>query len=48
MLHSQGEMGYPIYNRRKANWIGHLLRRNCLLKHIEGKREGGIELTGRK
>jgi hypothetical protein len=24
--------------RRKANWIGHLLRRNCLLSHIvEGK-----------
>jgi hypothetical protein len=20
--------------RRKANWIGHILRRNCLLKHI--------------
>jgi hypothetical protein len=24
--------------RRKANWIGHILRRNCLLKHvIQGK-----------
>jgi hypothetical protein len=24
--------------RRKANWIGHILHRNCLLKHIiEGK-----------
>jgi hypothetical protein len=20
--------------RRKANWIGHMLRRNCLLKHV--------------
>jgi hypothetical protein len=20
--------------RRKANWIGHILRRNCLLKHV--------------
>ena len=20
--------------RRKANWIGHVLRRNCLLKHF--------------
>jgi hypothetical protein len=26
--------------RRKANWIGYILRRNCLLKHvIKGKRE---------
>jgi len=26
--------------RRKANWIGHILHRNCLLKHvIEGKIE---------
>jgi hypothetical protein len=27
---------------RKANWIGHILRMNCLLKHvvIEGKMEG--------
>jgi hypothetical protein len=33
----------------KANWIGHILRRNCLLKHvIEGKLEGGIEMTGRR
>jgi len=24
--------------RRKANWTGHILRRNCLLKHVtEGK-----------
>jgi hypothetical protein len=35
--------------RRKANWIGHFLRRNCLLKHaIEGKIEGRIEMTGRR
>jgi hypothetical protein len=34
--------------RRKANWIGHILRRNCLLKHvIEGKLEGRIEMTER-
>jgi hypothetical protein len=26
---------------RKATWIGHILRRNCLLKHVtEGKIEG--------
>jgi hypothetical protein len=34
---------------RKANWIGQILRRNCLLKHvIEGKLEGMIEVTGRR
>jgi hypothetical protein len=33
--------------RRKANWIGHILLRNCLLKHfIEGKLEVRIEMTG--
>jgi hypothetical protein len=35
--------------RRKANWIGHILRRNCLLKHaIERKLEGRIEMIGRR
>src|SRR5215470_11221874 len=35
--------------RRKANWIGHILRRNYLLKHvIEGKIEGRIEGAGRR
>jgi hypothetical protein len=34
--------------RRKADWIGHILRRNCLLKHMtEGKLEGMIEMIGR-
>jgi hypothetical protein len=31
--------------RRKANWIGHILRRNCLLKHVI---EGKLEMTGRR
>jgi len=35
--------------KRKANWIGHILRRNCLLQLIiEGKIKGGIEVTGRR
>jgi hypothetical protein len=35
--------------RRKANWFGYILRRNCLLKQvIEGKLEGRIEMTGRR
>jgi hypothetical protein len=24
----------PTIKKRKANWIGHMLRRNCLLKHV--------------
>jgi hypothetical protein len=41
---------YPTYNRKEeANWIGHILRRDCLLKHvIEGKIEGRTEMTGRR
>ena len=32
--------------RRKANWIGYIWRRNCLLKEtIEGKLEGRIEMA---
>jgi hypothetical protein len=35
--------------KRKANWIGHILRRNCLLQRvIEGKIQGGIEVSGRQ
>jgi hypothetical protein len=34
-------------NKRKANWIGHILSRNCLLQQvIEGKIKGGIEVKG--
>ena len=34
---------------RKADLIGHILRMNCLIKHIvEGKIEGWIVLTGRR
>jgi hypothetical protein len=36
-------------SKRKANWIGHILRRNCLLRQvIEGKIKRGIEVTGRQ
>jgi len=35
--------------KQKANWIGHILRRNCLLiRVIEGKIKGEIEVTGRR
>ena len=34
--------------KRKASWIGHILRRNCLLQQvIEGKIKGQIEVTRR-
>jgi hypothetical protein len=38
-------------NKRKANWIGHILRRNCLLEQvIEGKKRRGSNdrKTGKK
>jgi hypothetical protein len=44
-------------NRKKTNWIGHILRRNCLLKHVTErkkereraiKRERRNELRGRR
>jgi len=36
-------------SKRKANWIGHILRRNYLLKQVmEGKIRGEIEVIGRQ
>ena len=36
-------------SKRKANWIGHILRRNCLLQGvIEEKIKWRIEVTGRR
>ena len=35
--------------KRNANWIGHILPRNCFLKLVTaGKLEGMIGVTGRK
>jgi len=31
--------------RKRAKWIGHILRRKCLLKHVT---EGKIQGTGRR
>ena len=46
----QGGKEYHTHNkRRKANWIGHILHRNCLLKHVvEWKIVGRREVTGRR
>jgi hypothetical protein len=36
-------------SKRKANWIDHILCRNCLLQRdTEGRIQGGIEVTGRQ
>ena len=44
----QRNIVYEI-SRRKANWIGYTLYRNCLLQRvIEGKITGRIEVTGRR
>jgi len=35
--------------KRRVNWIGHILHRNCLLKYvIIGKMEGRMEVTVRR
>ena len=35
--------------RNTVNWIGHILRGNCMPKHVsEGKVEGRIEVTGKR
>jgi hypothetical protein len=35
--------------KRMANWIGHILRRNCLLKEVmERKIKGQVEVTRRR
>jgi hypothetical protein len=44
--HVRNEEGLQrVKKERKANWVGHVFLRNCLLKHfIKGK----IEMTGRR
>ena len=35
--------------KRKTNWVGHILRRNCLLKQvIEGKIKAEMKVTRRR
>jgi hypothetical protein len=55
--HGMCELSFGVKEQRniqheiskwKANLIGHILCRNCLLRQvIEGKIKGGIEVTGR-
>jgi hypothetical protein len=47
-VREEGNILHAI-NRRKANWVGHFLHRNCLLKHFfKAEIEGRIEMTGRR
>jgi len=34
---------------RKANWVCHILRTNCVLNNVtDGKEEGRVDVTGRR
>ena len=49
VLHGVKEGMNIVHNihNRNANWIGHIVRGNCVLKHvIEGKIMGRINVTG--
>ena len=51
VLHRVNEQRNILHEIRKpkANWIGHILRRHCLLQQvIEGKIKGQIEVTRRR
>ena len=43
-------VGFMYFDKLSCiNWVGHILRRNCLLKQvIEGEIKGGIEVKGRR
>jgi hypothetical protein len=39
---------WQALKRRKASWIGYILRSSCVVKRvIEGKIYGRLEMTGR-
>ena len=45
--YSQGGEEYTTYNKkRKTNWVGHTLRRNCLLKLMKERQKE--EVKGRQ
>ena len=47
-VNEQGNILHEI-RKRKANWIGHILRRNCFLKQfIEGKIKEEMEVARRR
>jgi hypothetical protein len=50
VLHTVNEARNFLHaiRRRKDNWIGDILRRNYLLKHVVGRIAGGLEVTRRQ
>ena len=40
--------GLQAIRRLKANWIGHILRRNCLLKHVIERNTGRLRRRGKR
>jgi len=38
----------PKIKWRQANWIGYILRKNCLLKHVTGEKLEGKESRGKR
>jgi hypothetical protein len=50
VLHTQQEERNILHTirRRNANWIGYILRRNCLLKHIIEGKISGTRRRGRR
>ena len=48
-VESKGRSILHTLKKRKANWIGHIWRRSCLLKHVIGGKIGRrIEVTRRR
>jgi hypothetical protein len=50
VLHREKETRNILHTirQRKANWIGHILRRNCLLSHIIDRKIIGTRRRGRR
>ena len=51
ILHTVKEEGYTLHTVKgtTSHFIGHILRRNCLLRHVtEGNVEGRIVVAGRR
>ena len=45
LLRVKDKWSIKSVKRKKANWIRHVLHRNCLLKHVI---DGKIYMTGRR